>query len=569
MASPGAVFDEMSRSDLLDTATMLAGVEREAQIDQLRLAVQWAIMNGPNTIDPERATRPGRPSMRFYGGHGTPQVATVAGADLGARLGRSTTFGDNLMADGLDIQFRLPELRARVEAHEVLPSYARFVAKKTRDLEPDEAAYVDARVAEAADGRITWSQFEGLIEAAVMAAAPAIAAAKEKAARESRFARTTRSTDNGMRGFYLRTDTAGIAKLDATVAHIAQILADLGSVETLDQRRALAAVVLASPGEAVKLLAAHAAWRERPKTASDAEIQPAPEWDADSDRVRGPGDPDRPNGPGAEGGMEDPADNIDADPDLPVDPADLETAAAADSTAEIIKSAIELWDRHGDTQINGQPLGAKPTVTWARILPAITLYVHLYGGRIHASDIEGQTGPASAAAADAGGVRPSVIVGADRGEAPPIVRIEGIGTATEAWLRDHLRLHPDHKLTVKPVIDLENQAPTDAWEIPERHREAVRLITPADRFPWGTATVNQSGGWGGMQIDHTIAWKPGKQGQSRIGNYAPLTQRHHNLKTFGGWQYAQPFPGIYLWRDPHGNYYLVDHTGTRALSNSA
>jgi hypothetical protein len=27
----------------------------------------------------------------------------------------------------------------------------------------------------------------------------------------------------------------------------------------------------------------------------------------------------------------------------------------------------------------------------------------------------------------------------------------------------------------------------------------------------------------------------------------------------------QPFPGIYVWRDPHGAFYLVDHTGTRRL----
>ena len=28
----------------------------------------------------------------------------------------------------------------------------------------------------------------------------------------------------------------------------------------------------------------------------------------------------------------------------------------------------------------------------------------------------------------------------------------------------------------------------------------------------------------------------------------------------------QPSPGVYLWRDPHGRLYLVDHTGTRRVS---
>jgi len=52
-------------------------------------------------------------------------------------------------------------------------------------------------------------------------------------------------------------------------------------------------------------------------------------------------------------------------------------------------------------------------------------------------------------------------------------------------------------------------------------------------------------------------------GQSRIGNYGPMTREHHRIKTFGCWEVKQPYPGIHLWRDPHGRLYLADHTGTR------
>jgi hypothetical protein len=44
-----------------------------------------------------------------------------------------------------------------------------------------------------------------------------------------------------------------------------------------------------------------------------------------------------------------------------------------------------------------------------------------------------------------------------------------------------------------------------------------------------------------------------------------MSTPHHRPKTFGRWTVKQPFPGIYLWRDPYGALYLVDHTGTRAL----
>jgi hypothetical protein len=32
---------------------------------------------------------------------------------------------------------------------------------------------------------------------------------------------------------------------------------------------------------------------------------------------------------------------------------------------------------------------------------------------------------------------------------------------------------------------------------------------------------------------------------------------------------AQPFDGIYVWRDPYGHFYLVDHTGTRKVTRPA
>jgi hypothetical protein len=44
-----------------------------------------------------------------------------------------------------------------------------------------------------------------------------------------------------------------------------------------------------------------------------------------------------------------------------------------------------------------------------------------------------------------------------------------------------------------------------------------------------------------------------------------MSTPHHRLKTHGRWQVEQPFPGIYVWRDPYGELYLVDHTGTRSL----
>jgi hypothetical protein len=88
-------------------------------------------------------------------------------------------------------------------------------------------------------------------------------------------------------------------------------------------------------------------------------------------------------------------------------------------------------------------------------------------------------------------------------------------------------------------------------------------MTPADTFPFSPNTSRSH------QVDHTQPYRHGAEaegaGQSRMGNYGPMTTGHHRIKTHGRWQVKQPYPGIYLWRDPHGAYYLVDHTGTRRL----
>lgn len=474
----GSTSTDLSRSDLLDTVGVLTRTQRRVEVEVLRSAAQWAVLNGERPMTREERRAAGV-RVREYGGPGTPRVAVNAGAELGVRLEATTWTGDQMIADVLDLQHRHPQLWARVEACEVRASYATYVVRKTRELSLVAARYVDERVVESADGRLPWTRFMDLVEAAIAAADPELAEEREHKAAKAEFARASRDTTHGMRSFWLRTDPAGVARLEATVAFLATVLAELGCEGGLDQHRAAAMVLLANPAHATALLARYAAWKQGSATRAASED--------------------------------------------PVSPDDL------------VRDAVELFARFG-----GVADGAKPTFDWSRLLPAITLFVHVYAGRLTRA------------------------AGLDETGATGMARIEGVGLVTEGWIRD--RLGPRAKVTVRPVMDLDGQAPVDAWEIPDRHRQAVRLMTPADAFPWSTASTNSDGGWSGMQIDHTEAWRPDAgPGQSRIGNYGPLTQRHHNLKTHAGWQVKQPFAGIYVWRDPEGAYYLVDHTGTRRV----
>ena len=181
-------LDELTEAELLDHADEVSRMQRECEAQVLRIAVQHAILNNPETLDPEVSKLPGRERARRFGGVGTPDVAEFAAAALGARLGISSGSAHSLMADALDLMIRLPQLWRRVEALEVKASYARFVARRTRDLTVEQASYVDERAAESADGRIPWSRFEDLVTGLVVASDPEAAAERERANAERQVA---------------------------------------------------------------------------------------------------------------------------------------------------------------------------------------------------------------------------------------------------------------------------------------------------------------------------------------------------------------------------------------------
>ncbi len=146
----------------------------------------------------------------------------------------------------------------------------------------------------------------------------------------------------------------------------------------------------------------------------------------------------------------------------------------------------------------------------------------------------------------------------------PIARLEGHGPVTTDWVPHQVsRLagaRTSTNVRITPVIDLNNQAPVDAYEIPDRMREAVHLIHPGDVFPYAANTSRR------MDLDHAIPYS--EDGQTAVGNLGPLTRTHHRIKTHAGWEVRQPFPGIVVWRDPYGAHYLVDATGTRRVTGT-
>ncbi|HEX2177725.1 MAG TPA: DUF222 domain-containing protein [Nocardioidaceae bacterium] len=524
---------DLGVEDVLDAVEIWHAERTDRDMRIFVAAAHFADLHHPDSR-PDRCGRalPGMERPKRLGGVGTPKVLEFAAAEFAARLGRSPYGGWALIADALDVRHRLPRLWARVCAGEVSVRYARHVAQQTRDLTPAAAGLVDSAVVEYADGRLCWSRFETLVAAKVVEADPDAAAEAERAAAEEEFAKLGRSNAHGQKTLYVKSSTAAMLRINATIGYFAAILAALGDTDTEDHRRAKAMLILANPVAALQLLQAFATLRAEKGSAkpgdgglddSDAGAGTGAAQDcgegraADAaDRSRNCGDA---RGFGAEPETLDDVDDADHD----------ETGAASDGDAGASAAFCRPFRPHEIGPDSRYGCGFDPKT----LLPTVTVYLHLYART-------------------------------DTGEVGPVARWEGEGPITARYVRDVLG--PACRFAIKPVIDLAGLAPVDGYEIPDRHREAVHLRTPADIYPWASNTSRR------QQLDHTQPYvRPdhgGPPGQTGLHNLGPMTPFHHRIKTFAPMQLKQPFPGIYLWRDRRGHCYLVDHTGTRRLGRT-
>ena len=142
------------------------------------------------------------------------------------------------------------------------------------------------------------------------------------------------------------------------------------------------------------------------------------------------------------------------------------------------------------------------------------------------------------------------------GELSPVARVERAGHITTALLRELLG-EASFDVRVQPVIDLPRFAPADRYVPTHRMRRAVTLAFPVEPFPFSNRST------GSLDQDHTVAYRPGVAGQTRIGNLAPLSRGVHRAKTAGFWVLDQPSPGQLVWTSPLGYAYDVTPYGSR------
>ena len=253
----------LTPSEVIDRVRAARHTEQAAAYEQLHLALQWALLHPcPAT---ELPAHWGQPNLHDedvtpLAGPGAPWVAEFAPADLGAALGISLDAAKTLIGDALELRYRLPRLHALARDGKIPVWRARMVAQHTRDLTMQAAAFADQLIA-ATPEKIHHLHAARLVQEARLYYDPDRAIADEEEALTKRGVwLRRRTTGPATTDVTMTLDTPDAELLDATVARIARIAADLrnlGDTDPLDIRRARAAGILADPQHALDLMSGH------------------------------------------------------------------------------------------------------------------------------------------------------------------------------------------------------------------------------------------------------------------------------------------------------------------------
>ncbi|TCO26211.1 uncharacterized protein DUF222 [Kribbella steppae] len=525
----------LSTPDLLESAAEHHAEENRSAARLIEHAQIFADRHHPSACSPRPGRRSweGRERSVVLGGDGCPEIAEFAPAEFGVMLGISPRVAADYLGQALALRHRFPFTWARVQAGEATPWRARLLTTTCIKLSEEAARYVDQRVAPILD-TITPYRLDKIIKAAKFHADPegARAEAEEKARERGVF--VAHSDEHGSKTIYARAASGAVIRFDATIASIADALKILGDTRDLNTRRADALGIIADPAYTAELLLQARELPANTPTASPADTEPPtapsagdlltdpvePAWDDEADRdAPHPSDTD----------LHDP---LDTPLTAPLDPAWPEPHVPTEPGEPLDPDARRaLHTRLAEIKHKAH---TNPTTRAGadrpgrRLRPGKTeIYVHLTDHTLATGD--------------------------------GVLRAETLGPLLASQLTELVGHGP---YVVKPVIDLNEAISVDAYEIPDRIRERVKLVHPVELFPYGSRETHRT-----MDIDHIQPYDPlGPPGQTNTQNLAPLGRFTHRVKTHArGWNVHRLNYKTLEWTTPHGFTFQVTPTGTHRV----
>ena len=243
---------------VLASAADRARARRLGEVEELEVVLEWAAIHGEDPLEGldarerEHARRIGK-VLRQLGGEGTPGVQDFCLGEIAIALGRHALSARSMMADGLDLQYRMPATWAVCRAGEAELWVARRVAMLSREIPLDRMWIVDQAVARMIAAEAT-SRTLAVAEAKIVEADPARAEEKAEQARERLFAAVGQSDEDDLRMVVGRLTAADAAGVDAILERVAEILLISNPDASLDERRSMAMGYYGRPGDLFALL---------------------------------------------------------------------------------------------------------------------------------------------------------------------------------------------------------------------------------------------------------------------------------------------------------------------------
>src|SRR6478752_2664481 len=139
----------LTPSEVIDRVQTARIKEHEGAVEQLHLAVHWALLHPcrdefpAGWEDDHGLFTAGAP----LAGPGAPLVDEFAPASFAAALGISLEAAKQLLADALELTYRLPRILDLVERGAVPVWRARAISRETHDLGPEAVAFADRLIA--------------------------------------------------------------------------------------------------------------------------------------------------------------------------------------------------------------------------------------------------------------------------------------------------------------------------------------------------------------------------------------------------------------------------------------
>ncbi|WP_182524376.1 DUF222 domain-containing protein [Nocardioides dongkuii] len=282
--TPGPALDECGARAVLGAASGALRARRLAEVAEMEIAAQWAVLHGHP--DPGRE---GRDPMVQPGGDGTPEVREHALPELAMARETHQATTRALVADTLDLVHRLPRVWAVVRAGECEPWVARKVATQSRHLSQDRVALVDRAVARMIRGHAPATVLQAAA-ARIIEADPESHAMRREIERRRRYVTLSRSDEYGYRTIIARITAGDAAWIDAMVDRVADILvAEHGHDHHRDELRSRALGWLARPADLLRLLLDHTFPADDPGEPEEPDGEPSrPVWQTEHlDRTLG------------------------------------------------------------------------------------------------------------------------------------------------------------------------------------------------------------------------------------------------------------------------------------------